>query len=220
MFGPYIKSFLIFHGISDAWDKVVADAEKARLRHDFKEVPDFWMLPSPTFAQRECPHETKVVALYQSLSTLYQDQKKKSHHSDPAQVNQSGSDACPLCVECDSRVHFVLECEALQPTRDKYKVSFDQVKQNFPWMLWAPVVYKHPWHQAFMMLNAERDFPEAFRPFPVSRNVFFVDGSCIAPHIPAARLASFAVVQAMSCDESVCLDFVRGVILVILNRFK
>ena len=65
----------IFHRISDAWDTMVGS--KVRLRSEFKDVPDFWLLPPASFSHRTCPRESKVIALYQTLSTLYQDQKRK-----------------------------------------------------------------------------------------------------------------------------------------------
>ncbi len=138
----------MFHRISDAWDTMVGS--KVRLRSEFKDVPDFWLLAFASFSHRTCPRESKVIALYQTLSTLYQDQKRKWRCNDSLPEEQKITEKCPLCDHDDSRSHFIIECGALQTIRDKHSQTVEWVKDLSPWMFWVPLIFKHPWHQVFI----------------------------------------------------------------------
>ena len=140
------------------------------------------------------------------MSAVYKHQKTKRRNSQvvassqiphESQLDETEieTDRCPMCGQQDDRMHFLLDCPGLESIRSQHCDLIQTIKQESPWTLWLPVVFKHPHHDAFNLLNQERGLPSPFGyESPHDIPVFYVDGSCRAPDLNGCRLASFAIV--------------------------
>lgn len=202
-----------------AWDVVVTTA--VRERDGLQDLPVIDLAASHIHDMNADARHTKIIAMHQTLSVIYQSQKTKWKNS---QVHCAGAqepntfvpepgveyDNCPLCTCQDTKVHFLFECEKLQDIRDQYHEAFETLQRKAPWTFCVPVVFRHSLHDAYTVLNYNRNYLD---PFLISDQatvpVFFVDGSCSNPEVQHGRCASFAIIHDRSHSPDVRLDLVH-----------
>ena len=185
------KSF-IAHRVRDAWNTIVGESIESR--SDF----DNWPLPMCqfTYDDRNFPdsRSAAIVAIHQTIGQEFGDKCKTWVGG-----TQQETYACPLCGGCDNRQHFILECPHFQSLRDEHWRLLKRLKDDFPHMLFLPILYQHHQQSLANVICDHRVMPD---PFPVDFNgvdisngyTFFTDGSCTFPHIPCARMAGFSVI--------------------------
>ena len=114
---------------------------------------------------------------------------------------------CPLCGGPNSRAHFPCACPGLVELRAEFTDEIETTMNGFPHLFFLPVLSKHPKLGLIQTIHAARELPEPFNPFDLCPDlggcpVFYTDGSCIHPSLPAARFSAFAIVlDTTSTDD-------------------
>lgn len=187
-----VSNTYITNRVRDAWNFVVS--QSIETRSDFEN----WPVPMCqfTFDDRNFidSRTAAIVAIHQTMGQEFGD-KTRSWVGGTKQETYT----CPLCDGCDNRQHFLLECSHLQTLRDENWRLLKRLKDDFPHMLFLPILYQHPQQSLATAICDHRLLPD---PFAMDFNgvdisegrTFFTDGSCIFPHLPCARMAGFSVV--------------------------
>ena len=187
-----VSNTYITNRVRDAWNFVVA--QSIETRSDFEN----WPVPMCqfTFDDRNFidSRTAAIVAIHQTMGQEFGD-KTRSWVGGTKQETYT----CPLCDGCDNQQHFLLECSHLQTLRDENWRLLKRFKDDFPHMLFLPILYQRPQQSLATAICDHRLLPDLFamdfNGVDISEGrTFFTDGSCIFPHLPCARMAGFSVV--------------------------
>ena len=194
-----------------SWDVVVG--KKVHQRHDFSNWPEPFGAATCRLKPPDHGRDSTIVSIHQTLGPVYGSQKAKW-----SCVDSHDQITCPLCEQNDDRVHFPVHCPGLDDLRESYARLLEQIKNQFPHMLFWPVMYKHPKHDLLQTIHAARLLPDPFDPSEFGINQgqcprFYTDGSCRFPTLPSAQLSAFAIVYdnlQSDAERAQCAELVRG----------
>ena len=148
------------------------------------------------------PRNSACIFSQQSVGALYGADTKSWKGGDVDCTHQ-----CPMCNGEDSRIHFPMQCPALQDLRCINERILSRIQTDAPHMIFLPVLYRHPRHYILELAHNERDLPPTFDLDTLDASqltlpTFFTDGSCNFPHLQEARIATYCIVlDTAMCDK-------------------
>ena len=188
-------------------------AWECKVTKDIQNRKGFEQWPSPclkmTFDEKSHgdTRNSACIFIQQSLGALYgvDTQNWKGGSVDTPHL-------CPLCGGEDSRIHFPMQCPALQDLRSIHDRILTKIQNDAPHMIFLPIIYRHPRHHILELAHNERDLPpifdlSTFGATEIDVPTFYTDGSCNFPHLSEARIATYSIVldSATNNSERRCL---------------
>ena len=143
--------------------KRVRLAWECRVAEDIRKRKGFDNWPSPclsmTFDEKSHsdPKNSACILIQQSLGALYGADTKSWKGGDVDCSHQ-----CPMCNGEDSRIHFPMQCPALQDLRCINERILSRIQTDAPHMIFLPVLYRHPRHYILELAHNERDLPATY----------------------------------------------------------
>ena len=121
---------------------------------------------------------------------------------------------CAFCTCVDTRPHRYLDCQCFQHIRNDHPDAVRILKERRPSWVYMPIAQKHPdfdsSHFVFSKFPHASEFAPCFNKHQNGVATFYTDGGAIHPQYGDARLASWSVVQDISCsgdDRRLSVDF-------------
>ena len=107
----------------------------------------------------------------------------------------------PQCVHCgaqDTKFHRVFECPLFSSIRQAFAPLLSWIQQHALHWIHSSCITEHPDADVVRLLFRTRPYvdpPPLLSPPQTAGRVMYTDGSCTVPQVPAARHASWAVVE-------------------------
>ena len=140
--------------------------------------------------------EDQRISIYYFTGALQTDSVKARWNSDQIPL-------CPFCNEVDSRPHRLLHCAPLQSIRESFPDAVSILTNVRDESCYLPLARSSPETDLVGLINS--NFPDCLNPqaFQVKHDnvTFFLGVGAMHPQVVDARIAAWAVIQDLSCDD-------------------
>eukprot|EP00435_Cladocopium_sp_Y103_P060985 s320_g22.t1 len=125
-------------------------------------------------------------------------------NSQKARWDENTKDECELCGESDTREHRLLHCAPLQEVRQESNEACETLRETRKEWLYMPMPRLHDQVTLLSTFLQTVRPPETVAPRNCDLTFmrFYTDGGAKYPTLPDARIATWAVVQDVSVNES------------------